>query len=163
MPDSTSLANLKDLHLPQAIGWWPLATGWYVLIILILLLAIIAGWQVYLRCYKNKRYKREALRRLANYEKMYQQGGNAQAASINISMLLRQVALLYFPREHVASLTDEAWVSFLSTTSKNTDFKAIQTLILLLPYQKTADEADLKPLFDMAKIWIKQRGVLCLN
>ena len=28
---------LRDLHLPDAIGWWPLAPGWWVLIALSLL------------------------------------------------------------------------------------------------------------------------------
>ena len=23
---------LRDLHLPEAIGWWPLAPGWWILI-----------------------------------------------------------------------------------------------------------------------------------
>lgn len=163
MVDSNALAGLKDLHLPQAIGWWPLASGLYVGAVLILLVIIVMGWQVYIRCYKNQRYKNEALRRLVKYEKIYQQDGNAQAVSIQVSMLLRQVALLYFPRERVASLKDEAWIAFLNETSNNTDFTSIQALILLLPYQKTAQETDLTPLFTMAKTWIKQRGVLCLN
>ena len=26
---------LRDLHLPEAIGWWPLAPGWWVVIALV--------------------------------------------------------------------------------------------------------------------------------
>ena len=37
---------IRDLHLPEAIGWWPLAPGWWVLIVLlgIGLLLLLRKW-----------------------------------------------------------------------------------------------------------------------
>lgn len=45
MASPDPLAQLRDIHLPEPIGWWPLAIGWYILIALALFLAsIIAHW-----------------------------------------------------------------------------------------------------------------------
>ena len=36
---------LKDIHLPEAIGWWPLAPGWWILLLLIgLLIFAVVIW-----------------------------------------------------------------------------------------------------------------------
>ena len=38
---------LRDLHLPEAIGWWPLAPGWWILIAIALVglgFLIIVFW-----------------------------------------------------------------------------------------------------------------------
>ena len=33
MMQADSLAQLRDIQLPEPISWWPLAPGWWVLII----------------------------------------------------------------------------------------------------------------------------------
>ena len=38
---------LRDLHLPDAIGWWPLAPGWWVVIALVAALLGYILWRVY--------------------------------------------------------------------------------------------------------------------
>ena len=81
---------------------------------------------------------------------------------MKISELLRRVALVYFPREEVASLKGEAWLTFLSRTSKRIDFNQLRDYLLEFPYQ-AAREIDLQPLFYGAKEWIKQRRVPCSN
>lgn len=52
MANTDPLAQLKDIHLPTPIGWWPLAPGWYILMGLILFLVIIFAYGVYKR-YRN--------------------------------------------------------------------------------------------------------------
>ena len=36
------LAELRDIHLPPEIGWWPPAYGWWILITALLTLTIFA-------------------------------------------------------------------------------------------------------------------------
>ncbi|WED43041.1 DUF4381 domain-containing protein [Legionella cardiaca] len=161
MADAQLLTQLHDIHLPAAIGWWPLAPGWYVLIISLLLLAGI----FFAYSYRRRGYgraKREALQLLANLQNEYRQHRNSQLSSMKISELLRRVALVYFPRQQIASLQGNEWIEFLNTTSKKIDFYQVSELLLQVPYQLST-ERDLDPLFTRARAWIKQRGVPCSN
>ena len=160
MVKSAELAGLRDIQLPKPIEWWSLASGWYVLIGLSVL---VIGILMYFlnRHYKKGHSKREALRLLALYNEEYKRDGNSQLMSIKISELLRRVALVYFPREQVASLQGEAWLVFLNKTAKKIRFNEVSDSLLNLPYQP-ARKVELKPLFRCAKMWIKQRGQPCL-
>jgi type II secretory pathway pseudopilin PulG len=113
MANSNQLAQLKDIHLPEPIGWWPLALGWYILIGL-LLIALLGSLVWIYRYYQQGRAKRQALRMLKDYVQRYQQDNNHQLMSARLSELLRRVALAYFPRSQVASLEGEAWIAFLN-------------------------------------------------
>ncbi len=161
MSEPQELAKLHDLHLPDPIGWWPMAAGWYLLIIFALVLSALLIYSLR-RFNENGRAKREALLLLRDYEQEYQRGADSQFISMKISELLRRVALVYFPRAEVAGLKGKAWLDFLTNTSKGIDFKIISDYLLALPYQP-AKEIDLEPLFITAKRWIRQRGKPCLN
>lgn len=161
MSEPESLAQLKDIHLPAAISWWPPAPGWMILSasVLLLLLGIIYGFALY---YRHRQAKRQALRLLQTYQQEYFNGVSSQMISVKVSELLRRVALVYYPREQVASLQGEAWLDFLNTTGKNVDFYTVKESLLHLPYQEYQD-VNLKPLLDLAQIWIKQKGAACSN
>jgi hypothetical protein len=58
MNDAGSLQNLNDIVVPGPVSWWPLATGWYVLaalLIVILLILAIRQW----RQWRRNRYRRQ--------------------------------------------------------------------------------------------------------
>lgn len=161
MTESQALAKLRDIQLPEPISWWPMAPGWYFLILFVVL-SVIFLLYILCRRYVRGRAKREALQLLANYNQAYQQDGNSQLSSTDISELLRRVALVYFPREMVAGLQGEAWLAFLNKTAKGIDFNSVRTCLLEAPYQ-TGKNMDLKPLFICAEKWIKQRRKPCSN
>ncbi|WP_242602164.1 DUF4381 domain-containing protein [Legionella nagasakiensis] len=159
-----ALAQLRDIHLPSPIGWWPLAPGWYVFILFAI--AMLGMVMIFLwRSYLNGQARRQALRLLSAYQQQYEREKNAQRISACISELLKRVALVYFPRKKVASLQGDAWISFLNETGKDVDFSQIRSQLLELPYQHkmVIKESDLSLLFNMAKKWINQRRKACLN
>ena len=162
MVDSQHLSKLHDIHLPAPIGWWPLAPGWYILSGAILLITGIIITVVY-RHYMHGLAKRQACKMLAEYEHEYDSEGNTAVTCAKISELLRRVALVYFPRQDVASLQGDDWISFLNTTSKGINFKAVRHCLLELPYQNQVQSTNLKPLFTRVHAWIKQRGIPCSN
>lgn len=161
MAKPDALAQLKDIHLPEPIGWWPLAPGWYVL--MAILLVIVIGF-IYLDHKRrlHARAKNQALKLLAVYKQQYEQENNTQATSARISELLRRVALVYFPRSEVASIHGDDWIQFLNKTSKGIDFKPVQSMLLESPF-KRSETLNLKPLFTRSEQWIKQRRVPCSN
>lgn len=103
---------LRDLHLPEPIGWWPLAPGWWVI------LAIVAGvlgyalWRLYRRWQFNAP-RRFALRELARHEAEFLEHRDPVTLGKQLSELLRRGMLAYAPRDEVAGLTGEAWLAWL--------------------------------------------------
>lgn len=161
MVDSSVLTQLKDIHWPAAIGFWPPAPGWFIVFALLVMgLVGIVCWLLYRT--KQQRIKKQALALLAAYEAQYARDNEAQLASARISELLKRVALVYFPRQEVASMHGHQWVAFLQHTSKGIDFAALQVLILESPF-KTKEALSAQPLFEAARRWIQQRKKPCLN
>ena len=109
--DPTQLP-LRDLHLPDPVGWWPLAPGWWIIIVL----AVGGlGWLLY-RGWQKYRYnapRRYAIRSLAAIEAEYLADRNAARLGRQVSELLRRAMLAYAPRDAVAGLTGEAWLQWL--------------------------------------------------
>lgn len=161
MVKTDALAQLKDISLPPAIGWWPLAPSWYVVIFLVLSVTVVVSYLLYKR-HLNSLAKKKALLLLKVYQQNYERDHNAQLASSHISELLKRVALVYFPRTKVASIYGDAWVDFLNQSSKGIDFYPVKSMLLDSPF-KTAESVNLQPLFNCAELWIKQRTVPCSN
>ncbi|KTD76360.1 DUF4381 domain-containing protein [Legionella waltersii] len=161
MANTEPLAQLKDIHLPDPVGWWPLAPGWYVLVVIALL--FFFGLFVYLmKRHVNSLPKKQALRLLQNYKEQYAKDKNAQLASARVSELLKRVALVYYPRMDVASMHGDTWIQFLNKTAKGVDFKPVNTMLSETPF-KQSETINVQPLIVRAEKWIKQRGVPCSN
>lgn len=153
------LQNLHDIHLPPAIGWWPIAIGWYILVGCI----IIASGLIFIACKnydKRNKGKRIALATLNSYQQEYLKNQDSQLGAARISELLKQVALIYYPRHQVAGLEGQDWINFLQETIKKEDVQQIQYLLLKTPYQP-ANKDDITPLFKLARKWIQQRRGQC--
>jgi hypothetical protein len=99
---ATSLDLLHDLALPQEVSWWPLAPGWYAVLVFVAA-AIVLGLYRLLARYRTNAYRRAALRELATLED--------QSA---IAELLRRTALAVVPRTVIADLTSGQWLDWLS-------------------------------------------------
>ena len=109
--DETALP-LRDLHLPDAIGWWPLAPGWWVVVAI---LAAVLGY-ILLRTYRRWQFnapRRYAMRELARYEAEYLAHRDPVMLGKQLSELLRRGMLAYAPREEVAGLTGGDWLAWL--------------------------------------------------
>jgi hypothetical protein len=155
------LTQLKDIHLPSPVGWWPLAPGWYGVIGLVLCLVSALVYFFYKK-HIHALPKKKALVLLASYIQHYETDRNSQLASARISELLKRVALVYYPRDQVASMHGDAWIDFLNRTGKRIDFNPVKAMLLDAPF-KAAETVNLQPLISTARLWIKQRGVPCSN
>lgn len=109
--DETQLP-LRDLHLPDAIGWWPLAPGWWFVLFVAATLVGYPVWRAYKR-WQHNAPRRFALRQLSRYEAEYVERRNPVTLARQLSELLRRGMLAYAPRDEVAGLTGEAWLQWL--------------------------------------------------
>ena len=103
---------LRDLHLPDPIGWWPLAPGWWFVLFVVATVVGYLIWQAYKR-WQDSAARRFALRELAHYETEYVEHRNPVTLARQLSELLRRGMLAYAPRDEVAGLTGEAWLQWL--------------------------------------------------
>jgi len=137
--DPTQLP-LRDLHLPDPIGWWPLAPGWWLVLLLVATAIGYGTWRAYQQRLYN-RPRRFALRELKRYEAEYLEHRNAVTLGKQLSQLLRRGVLAYAPREEVAGLTGEAWLEWLDQGMPLPYFHTEGGRSLLqLPYRDPAND-----------------------
>jgi len=105
---------LRDLHLPEPIGWWPLAPGWWVVLALLAVALGYLAWRRY-RAWVLNAPRRFALRELARIEAEYLEHRDPVVLGKQLSELLRRGMLAYAPRADVAGLTGEDWLAWLDS------------------------------------------------
>lgn len=120
-PNPASLQNLNDIVLPDAIGWWPLALGWYFLFGLSL---ILLAWFAYtsIRRWTDDRYRRAALQQLELLAEDIRHTDKRDAGLRQIPVLLKRTALSVYPRAQLASLTGRDWHNFLNSKVSKPSF-----------------------------------------
>ncbi|WP_162030738.1 MULTISPECIES: DUF4381 domain-containing protein [unclassified Lentimonas] len=109
-PDSQSLSNLHDIVVPAAPSFWPPASGFWILIALVLMLLITVVWSI-TQARRRNAYRRAGLTLLES------------ATTVDeINVVLKRVALAVFPREQVAALHGEDWIQFMQATCPGEQF-----------------------------------------
>jgi hypothetical protein len=145
------LSQLRDIHMPAPVSWWPPAPGWWVVLALLLIVAGL-GYALYRRRRRN-RWRGSALTELARLR-----AAPAEGLLRDLSVLLRRVAISRFPRHDVAALTGEAWLAFLDRTlGEGVAFQSeVGRALLSAPYGRSDADVDAGPLLDLCERWIKR-------
>lgn len=131
---------LRGLHLPDPVGWWPLAPGWWLLVAT---LVIAAAWlaAVALSRHRQGLARRHASRALRQLERRYAEDGDAVQLAIDVSALLRRAMLAYAPRADVAGLTGTAWLKWLDSGLDKPAFAdGAGRALVDLPYRRPGAE-----------------------
>lgn len=151
------LAELRDIHLPPPIETWPPALGWWLLALLILAGICFGLKYLYSRWQKNA-YRREAKQQLHQLYEANQ--SDQQSFLLGFNALLKRVALTTFPREDVAHLTGEGWVSFLDQTGNTHEFTMGPGQVLIDGQYAPISAVDTQQLFELGQQWITRHEVL---
>ncbi|MBT8070938.1 MAG: DUF4381 domain-containing protein [Gammaproteobacteria bacterium] len=159
-PDPASLQNLNDIVLPAPASWWPLASGWYVLLGL---LALVIAWFSYrsIKRWNQNRYRRAALHELAEITKGLELESKRERYLRQIPGLLKRTALTAYPRSEVASLSGEDWHRFLNGTLKTPLFTAsISATLERISYSggdlNKLDSGSVGSLLNVSGRWLRQ-------
>lgn len=127
--------DLSPIITPSAPSWWPLAWGWWAVIITAIVVIAIVFFIVKRR-QKNQHAKNEALACFRN-----SQSSNTLSPS-EAQDIVRQAALSYFPREKVASLSGDDWLTFLDAQLAKPLFATKQSQWQQVLYQDAALMSD---------------------
>ena len=115
------LAALRAYHMPDPVGWWPPAPGWWLLLFLLSAGVGISVWWITHR-HTGSAAARHARRELRRLRRELANDSDSAHFTRQLSKLLRRFALAVFPRHQVAALTGEDWLRFLDTHGGNGRF-----------------------------------------
>ncbi|MCC2615165.1 DUF4381 domain-containing protein [Aestuariibacter halophilus] len=146
------MEQLKDIHVPADVSWWPLAPGWWVLLaILVLSIVALIVWQV--RRYRHRRALRQALAALSAL-RPEQDDWPVQAYQ-----LVKQLALSYYAREEVAGLYGARWYRYLASAlpgSEQTTFISTMEQLGNAQYQRSTQPVDHPSTIAQLQRWCKR-------
>lgn len=117
------LEQLRDIHLPDGVSWWPLAIGWWIAIAIIMAVIVL----LIAKTIMQQRRKRFAIYALVELKQIKHE--NDKDWLIQTHQIMRRASLCYFPKSQVASMDTKHWIILLYQTGS--DIWTEQSLQLL--------------------------------
>ncbi len=149
---------LRDIHLPDPVSWWPLAPGWWAL--LLLLVIFVLSTTYFIRRYRNHKISALYLAKqeLARIETDFNINQDKSNLIKELSELIRRLSISIFPREESAGLTGEEWLKFLDQYSDKNEFdNGIGRVLIEAPYQADP-EFNSNELLALIGSWVESVG-----
>ncbi|MEA3240514.1 MAG: DUF4381 domain-containing protein [Pseudomonadota bacterium] len=149
------LAALKDIHLPPVPGWFPPASGWWILGFSLLVLFSYTFYK-----WRQRRLSRRpvtlALRELSRLELKSNDPEIQRQTLQEISSLLRRFCLVFFSRRQVAGLCGQPWLDFLKERAGEKGLKITDAELYPLLEEAYAPvaAADLEVLGKIIEKWL---------
>ncbi len=144
---------IRDIHLPEAVSWWPPAVGWWLLLVLIPL-CLYGCYYLY--------------KRLTAITPKKQAAALLQAIKLNsnddtetlraLSAFLRRVVVSIDERREIAGLTGTDWLKYLDAAMEGQPFeKGVGQYLAEAQYQQQMpDGIDINALIELCENWLKQ-------
>ena len=149
------LAQLRDIHLPPPISWWPLAPGWWILIFAGTFASI---WltKTLVQRYRSNLYRRQALKKLGLIVLNNQKSNKEKLALI--MELLKQAVGSAYKGDNFNSQNNKDFILFLKNSCSKPCFTKRSSDLEILLYSNHNDQRDdellLKNLVDDSKTWL---------
>lgn len=140
------LAQLKDIHIPEAIHNYPLAYGWWILFTIIIISLIITT-RLVLRSRKRTKAQRIAIKSLTQ----------PIESNDEIITTLKWAAIQYFPRQEIAQYHGKQLTEFLLKhlpQKHHAKFNQLSQQGFSNRYQISENELD-ADLQQAALLWLK--------
>ena len=150
------LAALHPLREPAAVGWWPPAPGWWVLLLLALAVIAVTCYLLWRR-YQRGAYRRRALRQLEQLHCQHAQNPDNGRYLEGVNALLKSVALVAYPARDVASRHGESWRLFLNEHLPGDE--QFTEEFGDAAYRQTPPAIDEQKLYRSASYWIRHHKV----
>lgn len=152
-PVDFSTLPLRDIHLPEAVPWWPPAYGWWLLLGLVAIAAGVLAWR-----YRSHYRERAALRGFRAVARDLSAGGAPGVCVQRISVILRRFAMSVAGSTPVAGLTGDAWLRFLDSRWARDEFSAgIGRVLIFGPYAPPdrVSAGDIAALNELCIDWVR--------
>ena len=111
MEQNIDLSGLRDIHIPLQPNIFPLALGWWILIILL----IVTYFVIFSKTHSLKRQVWREYKKISKIE-------NNIKLLKEMNRLAKRVAIVRFGREKIAHLYEDEWVVFMNSLLQNEIF-----------------------------------------
>ena len=153
------LSELADIHLPDAVTFWPPAPGWWVLAALVVIALVLVYRRQLARVFLRRRLG-SALRELDSAYQAFQAAGDRNAAGLQLlqtfNAVLKRVALVHYADPELPRLSGRAWLRFLDAQMNSADFTVGAGQALADGVYRPTFDADADALHALCKRWIEQ-------
>jgi hypothetical protein len=153
------VARLRDIQGLDEIPWWPLGIGWWLLAMLaiVALFALVSVVRNLWR-YPAGSWRRHAWKQLRVLKRRADRMPTQQIA-VELSELLRRIAIARLGRARTAGLSGEHWLTWLQQHDPaGFAWTRFGKPLLTLPYAPPGSSQDsveqLLPLIDAAFVWV---------
>lgn len=157
---AADLSQLKDIHLPDTITAWPIAFGWWTVLVLTVLL-VAAAIYFWLHLKAKNANKKAALHLLNLKYEQFKANADAQAFLQHSNQILKRYCLKQYPA--AVGLSGLAWTDFLIRHSEKTFFN--ETLAHAMSeglYQKNC-QYNVDELYQACSSWLKNNKVVAID
>ncbi len=162
------LAGLRDIHLPEAVSWWPPALGWWWVVLTLGLALVLLGWWLRQRSRlkRQRRWQLQGQRAALQQLELLRQEWLTQPDTLvaELSVLLRRVAILHYSDASCAALYGQEWLHFLDRTlggaaegsGSNSFSTGVGRCLVDTPYRPPGSTVvDTTALLDLAQLWLE--------
>jgi hypothetical protein len=158
------LSQLRDIHLPGDVTFWPPAPGWWLLLALFIVGLVYAYRQAIAALIERRRLA-SVLSELDQAFDLYSeqsafdnhrnQAGLEYLATINT--LLNRVALVRYPQACTGSMTGSEWLRFLDSCDNTQVFTQGAGTILEDGIYRRNFDAETQSLHTITRTWVENR------
>lgn len=136
--DKAQGLQLRDIHLPADPGFWPLAPGWWLLIVLVLLVAyLLVKKLVKLR---QKKHTIKLLQdKLSQLRENYNQHKSKHRLAAEISDLLKRFVRHVLHDSQATALSGIEWINYLNKLSSSEVFTEFKQELTQAQYSPNID------------------------
>lgn len=158
------LSQLRDIHLPDPVSFWPPAPGWWLLLVLVCI-GLVFLCRHAIAAMAERRKLANVLSQLdqakatyleeAAFDHKKNQAGLDYLASVN--NLLKRVAQVRLAYSGSAQKTGQEWLIFLDQYDDSKAFTQGAGKILGDGLYRRTFDGDVEALHDLARRWIENR------
>lgn len=156
------LQQLNDIQMPDPVGFWPLAPGWWILILLLLALAALVTYKI-VTWLRHTRYRKQALAILKQIEQRKNLVSRELILEQVLSVLKRTALSAYkHSRNPLASIYGREFFLLLEATLDKATPPLDEKWHNAVYKKSLPDTEDysLEELLRFAKIWISKHQTL---
>lgn len=158
MNPSSPQLNLIDIIEPEAISNWPLAWGWWVLIIASIVCLILLTY-VGITLFQQHKIRSLALQLLDQAKHDYAQSGDYNNYCRDVNKTLKRYWSYYRPGSDINALSGKRWVEQLNMQCSKAIFTNSLAIALIDGPYCQSNDVNPEALETAAKRWIKDAQI----